>query len=58
MSQRVRALTLSEIAQWCAISGADPTTTVGELLGHEGADVAGLLVPTRTQRGEDALEVA
>lgn len=54
----VRAITLADVEQWCATSGADPVTVVGELLaGHQLPDLAGLLAVTRAKGREDALEL-
>lgn len=55
-----RELTLTDIAQWCAVSGADPTNTVGELLAgfHEGTDALSLLSVAGAKSLEDSLHVA
>lgn len=60
MHKRVRAVTLTEVSAWCEESGDDPVVAVGELLSghHEGTDVLGLLVVSRTQGRKDALNVA
>lgn len=60
MPQRAKGITLSEIAQWCALSDTDPVTTVGELLAgvYERTDLVSLLAVRGTQSFEGSFHVA
>lgn len=59
MRQKVRAMTLADVHDWCKVLGVDPVRTVGELFSiHERTDVIGFQVPARTERVKDALEIA
>ena len=60
MHRRARSMTLTQVNNMCKETGDDPVVVVGDLLAgmHDGADVLGLLLPGRTQRGEDTVKVA
>ena len=59
MYTRARALTLTEVSQWCETTGADPVSLVGVLLaGEQALDFFSLLGVGSVQREEDALYIA
>ena len=59
MYARARALTVSEVSQWCETTGADPVQLVSELLaGEQTVDFLGLLGVGSAQRSEDSFQIA
>jgi hypothetical protein len=59
MYARARALTLSEVSQWCETTGHDPVQLVGELLaGEQTLDLLSLLGVGSPKRSEDAFQIA
>ena len=59
MHARARALTLTEVSQWCETTGHDPVQLVGDLLaGEQTLDFLSLLGVGSVQREEDALYIA
>ena len=59
MHARARALTLTEVSQWCETTGHDPVQLVGDLLaGEQTLDLVSLLGVGSVQRAEDSLQIA
>ena len=58
MRMRAQDFTLADVAQWCADSAVDPIDAVSRLLGEQGTDVVGFLVPAGAEGVEDTLQIA
>ena len=59
MYAQARALTLTEVSQWCETTGQNPVQLVGDLLaGEQTVDFLSLLGVGSVQREQDPLYVA